>query len=109
MLLFLAIGVSYVCPRISAFFILGHSHPCILHGNNSLFLVYKILVFILFLQAVDLQIDESSFTGETKPSLKNIHKKEHNGTKLATFRNIAYMGTLVRCGHGKVRKSGFLI
>ena len=28
MLVFLAIGVSYVCPRISAFFILGHSHPC---------------------------------------------------------------------------------
>ena len=27
MLVFLAIGVSYVCPRISAFFILGHSHP----------------------------------------------------------------------------------
>ena len=29
MLLFLAIGVSYVCSRISAFFILGHSHPWI--------------------------------------------------------------------------------
>ena len=29
MLLVLAIGVSYVRPRFSAFFILGHSHPCI--------------------------------------------------------------------------------
>ena len=28
MLLVLAIGVSYVRPRFSAFFILGHSHPC---------------------------------------------------------------------------------
>ena len=29
MLFVLAIRVSYVCPCFSAFFILGHSHPCI--------------------------------------------------------------------------------
>ena len=28
MSLVLAIGVSCVCPHFSAFFILGHSHPC---------------------------------------------------------------------------------
>ena len=51
-------------------------------------------------QAVDLAIDESSFTGETKPSNKQTHRL--NNGKQASHRNIAYMGTLVRCGHGKV-------
>ncbi|XP_072024804.1 calcium-transporting ATPase type 2C member 1-like [Amphiura filiformis] len=56
-------------------------------------------------EATDLAIDESSFTGETKSSSKNIQREDpSNGRKRATFRNIAYMGTLVRCGHGKVRE-----
>lgn len=55
-------------------------------------------------QAVDLAVDESSFTGETKPSYKTtqIATKDQNG-KRTTRKNIAYMGTLVRNGHGKVR------
>lgn len=57
-------------------------------------------------EAIDLSIDESSFTGETEPSRKSTeivlnqvgHHKNHS-----TMKNIAFMGTLVRCGNGKVR------
>ncbi|XP_033646703.1 calcium-transporting ATPase type 2C member 1-like [Asterias rubens] len=54
-------------------------------------------------EAVDLAIDESSFTGETKPSYKivqPVNSMKGNGTT-HTRKNIAYMGTLVRCGHGR--------
>ncbi|KAI8035660.1 hypothetical protein M5D96_011573 [Drosophila gunungcola] len=54
-------------------------------------------------EAVDLAIDESSFTGETEPArkitdvlLNNSNVKDHSNMK-----NIAFMGTLVRCGNGK--------
>lgn len=54
-------------------------------------------------EAIDLSIDESSFTGETEPSRKNTdvlfnqgNLKDHTNMK-----NIAFMGTLVRCGNGK--------
>lgn len=66
-------------------------------------------------EAIDLAIDESSFTGETEPANKtadvmlnnviaggngngaaNNQNKDH--TKM---RNVAFMGTLVRCGNGK--------
>ncbi|XP_038066929.1 calcium-transporting ATPase type 2C member 1-like isoform X2 [Patiria miniata] len=53
-------------------------------------------------EAVDLAIDESSFTGETKPSNKFVKMmKSAKGNNTPTRKNIAYMGTLVRCGHGK--------
>lgn len=54
-------------------------------------------------EAIDLSIDESSFTGETEPArkctemlLNNSLNKDHT-----TMKNIAFMGTLVRCGNGK--------
>uniref|UniRef100_A0A1L8DF23 Calcium-transporting ATPase n=2 Tax=Nyssomyia neivai TaxID=330878 RepID=A0A1L8DF23_9DIPT len=55
-------------------------------------------------EAIDLSIDESSFTGETEPAKKTAdvifhhghHNKDHTNMK-----NIAFMGTLVRCGSGK--------
>ncbi|XP_059608421.1 calcium-transporting ATPase type 2C member 1 isoform X1 [Phlebotomus argentipes] len=55
-------------------------------------------------EAIDLSIDESSFTGETEPAKKTadvmfhhgMHNKDHT-----TMKNIAFMGTLVRCGSGK--------
>uniref|UniRef100_A0A1Q3F825 Calcium-transporting ATPase n=3 Tax=Culex tarsalis TaxID=7177 RepID=A0A1Q3F825_CULTA len=54
-------------------------------------------------EAYDLSIDESSFTGETEPARKSMevvlnanNSKNHTGMK-----NIAFMGTLVRCGNGK--------
>ena len=57
------------------------------------------------MQAIHLEIDESSFTGETEPAQKGLQPvpaSEASGgvTKMT---NIAFMGTLVRCGRGKVR------
>ena len=53
---------------------------------------------------MDLKIDESSFTGETEPASKMIEvispSKTSGGVSQRT--NIAFMGTLVRCGRGKV-------
>lgn len=55
-------------------------------------------------EAVDLAVDESSFTGEPNPSQKTIdpvpkHVSLKNGVTDRTC--IAFMGTLVRCGRGK--------
>ncbi|UYV85028.1 ATP2C1 [Cordylochernes scorpioides] len=48
----------------------------------------------------DLAIDESAFTGETEPALKVSHTIESN-SNFSSRTNIAYMGTLVRCGTAK--------
>ncbi|XP_014260300.1 calcium-transporting ATPase type 2C member 1 isoform X1 [Cimex lectularius] len=51
-------------------------------------------------EAIDLAIDESSFTGETEAAVKNTAPVlKLNGHTSMT--NIAFMGTLVRCGNGK--------
>lgn len=56
---------------------------------------------IRIFEAIDLAIDESSFTGETEPAQKSTAPLlKANG--LTTKKNIAFMGTLVRCGSGKV-------
>ncbi|XP_055378481.1 calcium-transporting ATPase type 2C member 1 isoform X2 [Condylostylus longicornis] len=54
-------------------------------------------------EAIDLSIDESSFTGETEPSRKNTEVMFYNGANKdhSNMKNIAFMGTLVRCGSGK--------
>ena len=52
-------------------------------------------------QAVELAMDESSFTGETEPVQKSIEIQHEKSTERT---NVAFMGTLVRCGRGKVRK-----
>ncbi|XP_046396108.1 calcium-transporting ATPase type 2C member 1 isoform X1 [Ischnura elegans] len=51
-------------------------------------------------EAIDLAIDESSFTGETEPASKitSLVLKSNGHTSKD---NIAFMGTLVRCGNGK--------
>ncbi|XP_076238710.1 secretory pathway calcium atpase isoform X2 [Calliopsis andreniformis] len=55
---------------------------------------------IRIFEAIDLAIDESSFTGETEPAQKSTAPLlKANG--LTTKKNIAFMGTLVRCGNGK--------
>lgn len=60
-------------------------------------------------ESVDLTIDESSFTGETEPALKNTAPiLRPNGTH-ASVTNIAFLGTLVRCGNGKVRKKNYIL
>lgn len=52
---------------------------------------------------VDLAIDESSFTGETEPASKTTDVMLHYGNRKdhTNMKNIAFMGTLVRCGNGK--------
>lgn len=55
------------------------------------------------LQAHDLAIDESSFTGESVPIYKSIDLQSNSSSKKgSTQKNVAYMGTLVTTGHGKV-------
>ncbi|XP_060535809.1 calcium-transporting ATPase type 2C member 1 isoform X2 [Cylas formicarius] len=51
--------------------------------------------------AVDLLIDESSFTGETEPSRKNTDSVLRPNGAHSSNTNIAFMGTLVRSGNGK--------
>ncbi|XP_022249541.1 calcium-transporting ATPase type 2C member 1-like isoform X2 [Limulus polyphemus] len=51
-------------------------------------------------EAADLAIDESSFTGETEPATKVTSSLiKTNG--IASKQNMAFMGTLVRCGNGR--------
>ncbi|KAL1505606.1 hypothetical protein ABEB36_005134 [Hypothenemus hampei] len=52
-------------------------------------------------EAVDLLIDESSFTGETEPSRKNTDSVLRPNGAHSSNTNIAFMGTLVRAGNGK--------
>lgn len=49
-----------------------------------------------------MQVDESSFTGETEPATKFTSTLNERGIGISTHRNLAFMGTLVRCGRGKV-------
>lgn len=53
-------------------------------------------------EAMDLSVDESSLTGETAPCSKSTTPQPAatNGN-LASRSNIAFMGTLVRCGKAK--------
>lgn len=51
-------------------------------------------------ETVELAIDESSFTGETEPIMKQTRKLKTDENK-ATWETMAYMGTLVRSGSGK--------
>lgn len=50
--------------------------------------------------STDLAIDESSFTGETEPAVKNIVPNKAAAGRVNKD-NIAFMGTLVRCGNAK--------
>ncbi|XP_063382301.1 calcium-transporting ATPase type 2C member 1 [Cydia fagiglandana] len=50
--------------------------------------------------STDLAIDESSFTGETEPAVKNILPNKAAAGRVNKD-NIAFMGTLVRCGNAK--------
>lgn len=54
-------------------------------------------------EAVDLNIDESSFTGETDPKSKTPDTVTNLQSikNLSQRKNIAFMGTLVKNGHGK--------
>lgn len=54
-------------------------------------------------QSTDLSVDESSLTGETTPSSKHTFAQMGGANRdAASCSNIAFMGTLVRCGKAKV-------
>ncbi|KAG1714071.1 Calcium-transporting ATPase type 2C member 1 [Nymphon striatum] len=60
----------------------------------------KVPADIRLFETVGLSIDESSFTGETEPASKITNAISRcNG--VSSQKNIAFMGTLVRCGSGK--------
>uniref|UniRef100_A0A8C3G8S1 P-type Ca(2+) transporter n=1 Tax=Cyclopterus lumpus TaxID=8103 RepID=A0A8C3G8S1_CYCLU len=53
-------------------------------------------------EATDLSVDESSLTGETSPSSKTTgHQPPSSNGDIASRSNVAFMGTLVRCGRAK--------
>uniref|UniRef100_A0A8C0GFT8 Calcium-transporting ATPase n=1 Tax=Chelonoidis abingdonii TaxID=106734 RepID=A0A8C0GFT8_CHEAB len=62
----------------------------------------KVPADLRLFEAVDLSIDESSLTGETAPCSKSTAPQPaaSNGD-LTSRSNIAFMGTLVRCGKAK--------
>lgn len=60
-------------------------------------------------EAIDLTIDESSFTGETEPARKSTAAVLRPNGAHASNTNIAFMGTLVRCGKGKVVSNKFYL
>lgn len=59
---------------------------------------------VRIIDAIDIQIDESSFTGETEPATKSIGQLPRVETNyhISDLKNIAFMGTLIRCGRAKV-------
>ena len=61
----------------------------------------KVPADIRLFETVELTIDESSFTGETDPVLKQIKRRKNVDSNQSTAETMAYMGTLVRCGSGK--------
>ncbi|XP_062254364.1 calcium-transporting ATPase type 2C member 1 isoform X1 [Platichthys flesus] len=53
-------------------------------------------------EASDLSVDESSLTGETSPCSKSTsHQLPATNGDIASRSNVAFMGTLVRCGKAK--------
>ncbi|XP_026733483.1 calcium-transporting ATPase type 2C member 1 isoform X2 [Trichoplusia ni] len=50
--------------------------------------------------STDLAVDESSFTGETEPAMKSVLPNKAAAGRVNKD-NIAFMGTLVRCGNAK--------
>lgn len=56
---------------------------------------------IRVIEAVNLSLDESSFTGETEPVTKTSQTLSSTETGMTSKSNMAFMGTLVRCGHGR--------
>lgn len=81
--------------------------PALWFSHSPLYLPVCKLLPICFCppppQATDLSVDESSLTGETTPCSKSTSPQpaSTNGD-IASRSNIAFMGTLVRCGKAKV-------
>uniref|UniRef100_A0A0N5C704 Calcium-transporting ATPase n=1 Tax=Strongyloides papillosus TaxID=174720 RepID=A0A0N5C704_STREA len=57
---------------------------------------------VRIIEATELHIDESSFTGENEPKCKHIFPIEVEMSRsIGHLDNIGFMGTLVKQGHGK--------
>ena len=56
---------------------------------------------VRLLEAVNLQVDEASLTGESLPVLKNAAMKLEKNIPLGDRRNTAFMGTTVTYGRGR--------
>eukprot|EP00731_Ephydatia_muelleri_P026313 Em0018g413a len=56
---------------------------------------------IRLVEVIDLEVDESSFTGESTPSHKHTQPQSSGASSSTHFGNVAYMGTFVCGGHGK--------
>ncbi|CAJ0954960.1 unnamed protein product, partial [Mesorhabditis belari] len=58
---------------------------------------------VRLIEANDLQIDESSLTGETEPKHKvtNAIPRQSNGSHVEHMANVAFMGTLACSGRGR--------
>ncbi|CAI5661527.1 unnamed protein product [Oreochromis niloticus] len=62
----------------------------------------KVPADLRLFEATDLSVDESSLTGETTPCAKSTaHQPASTNGDIASRSNIAFMGTLVRCGKAK--------
>ncbi|KAK0429502.1 hypothetical protein QR680_011409 [Steinernema hermaphroditum] len=62
----------------------------------------KVPADLRLIESVDLQIDESSFTGETEPKPKHARPlNDSEATSTEHLDNIAFMGTLVRSGNAR--------
>lgn len=69
----------------------------------NLTLAVATIILLHLIQAVDLELDESSFTGETQSCSKNVQEmSSQTPFDVARCSNIAFMGTLVRSGRGIV-------
>lgn len=56
-------------------------------------------------EAVDLHVDESSFTGETDPRYKHCNPmKAPASAGIEHLDNVVFMGTLVSSGRGRVSR-----
>ncbi|TMS01719.1 Calcium-transporting ATPase type 2C member 1 [Larimichthys crocea] len=76
---------------------------CVREGNLEHLLARELVPGdTVCLSSTDLSVDESSLTGETTPCSKyTYHQTATTNGDIASRSNIAFMGTLVRCGKAK--------
>ena len=101
LLLYFPMTAQYLCNN--DYYIMCRNQISYQFSISQCISIFKYCDSWLLPQACDLSIDECSFTGETEPAPKRVDvltKVQENG--IAHRTNLAFMGTLVRCGNGKV-------
>jgi Ca2+-transporting ATPase len=67
--------------------------------------MFSVPADLRIIEAIDLQIDESSFTGENEPRHKHINPvPSPDRVGVEHLDNVCFMGTLISSGRGKVSK-----